>query len=299
MRRGRSNRVGLAGVALAIALLVPPLSRIAWRMPAVRERLGLPLEAPDDGTLALAESVRLREELRRARATVDSLTETAAVVDLAGAGARIAGARARFRQLAADVMRFEEPSPDRDALWIVFAAQEAPAEPAAVVSGDRLVGRLVPSPLGQRVARVQTLRDPLVRVRFRSQSAIDDPSAGGGGTDEALGILWGTGQVDGDGRALLEVHHPTATAALVAGARIVTAGDDGVYPPGLLIGEIVEPGGDGAARADGGGKARVRAAARPLELARVVVVVDRARAEYAARNDGWTRGGASDDGGGR
>lgn len=294
-------------------------------------------ESPAQGERAerlRAELAQTRDQLRAAQALFESLrsASSALVESVSEPGSHYAG---RFRLFNADVVSFSDPSPERHVLWVSMPGFEAglrdleeesrglsaglrrpgaaedrraveppdrysPDSHAGVVSGKRLVGRLVPSPFGFSIARVQLLLDPLFRVRFRAGNST--------------GMLWGTGLRDEDGQALLEVHHVIHTReiprpqgdagpseegdagpseegdagpelALAAGVEVVTAGNDGVFPPGILIGAMV--GGEDAARV--GGKAYVRSALDPASLEHVVVVIDRARVQYAALPNGEDR----------
>ena len=121
----------------------------------------------------------------------------------------------------------------------------------------------IPAPL--KLARVQTLLDPFFRVRFRSA--------------EGEGILWGTERTDAEGRPLLEVHHLTPAGTLPGGARVHTSGEDGIYPPGVLIGEVIgEVVGDSSRSSN-----LVRGAIDARSSLRVLVVRDLARRDMALR----------------
>lgn len=264
LRAGRTYRSPTAVVAVALALGLPPLLRIAWDSGPVRAWLRAPAAGPPPGGVTTAETAALREALRRARDDLQSLADVAGLVGEEAAGSR-------YRLIAADVLSLSDPSPDRQALWIDFHGVEPPSRPAAVVCGKLLAGRLVPSAAGVSVARVQSLADPLFRVRFRAGAAT--------------GILWGTGRSDAAGHPLLEVHHCGET--LAPGTPVLSAGNDGVFPPGFLIGELAGEAAGEATRGSPEGAASsgaviVRASLRPQALERVVAVVDLAAGEAAA-----------------
>jgi hypothetical protein len=83
------------------------------------------------------------------------------------------------------------------------------------------------------IVRLQTLLDPDFRVRFW--------------TEGATGMLQGTGR-QRDGHPVLEILYLSESAVLRPGAPVVTEGNDGVYPPGVVIGCIAsavdDPGDD-------------------------------------------------------
>ena len=316
MRARRPGGIAVAEVLFLVLLLVPPALRLVRDHTGLRDWLGAASRRTPvrDAEVLRAELAATRDELREAHARLESLRDVVgAVVEADGAPSD--DFAARFRAVGADIVGFSDPSPRRHALWLSFQPRreplreveegrnvqplapltglrghgsEIPRVSCAVVSGKRLVGRLVPSPAGFSIARVQSLRDPLFRVRFR--------------VGDVTGMLWGTGLADGEGHALLEVHHRTrdsesdtravetagaglGASALSTGVEVVTAGNDGVFPPGILIGETV-PGAD-ASRV--GGKSLVRAALDPAFLERVVVVVDRTRVEFAVLTAGESR----------
>ena len=55
------------------------------------------------------------------------------------------------------------------------------------------------------------------------------------GTSSALGVVSGTGK-----KELLEMGYVPGSVEVQAGSSVYTTGEEGVYPPGLKIGEIVE-----------------------------------------------------------
>ena len=230
--------------------------------------------------------------LRRTQNELRSLRSVASVLSgrTAGPADRLA---ARWHAAIVEVLPFADPSPSRRALWVSLHGVELPSrtgaspwaagvsgvggapQDAAAVSGDRLIGRLVDTPSGALCGRIQTVEDPFFRVRFR--------------IDDTLGVLWGTGRRTTDGRPLLEVHHRTTSSVLEAGTVLVTAGDDGIFPPGLAIGEVAQESAvaaeERAGSAEDGGGDLTLVAAYPLSSAlhELVLLTDRARRDLALR----------------
>jgi rod shape-determining protein MreC len=78
---------------------------------------------------------------------------------------------------------------------------------------------------GLAVARVMTPLDSKFRVRVRREGSS--------------AMLWGTGKTR-DGRAVLEIKHLVAAAELKPDDAVFTEGNDGVFPPGILVGRVAE-----------------------------------------------------------
>jgi hypothetical protein len=256
LKRERPGHFGFAHGILVLVFLAPPALRLLLE------------EEREDARQAAAELdaevASLRHGLERAREEIELLTGA----PYAHGGA--AGLPGRYQAVWADVLPLGDPSPARRALWIpAGGGGELPAPrfrtDCAVVHGKALVGRLVELPLGLGLARVQTLLDPLFRVRFRA--------------GEVSGLLWGSGECDGDGWPLLEVRHLTAPEDLEPGARLFTSGGDGIYPAGLYLGEVLEEGAAGSRRVG----PLVRAAVRPQSLQRVLVLIDPRRSFHPPR----------------
>jgi rod shape-determining protein MreC len=89
---------------------------------------------------------------------------------------------------------------------------------SAVIDGSGLVGRVVG--VGERVARVLLLTDFASRVPVKVLP------------DGQRGIL------TGDGTAAPRLDFVADPGSLSMGARIVTSGDDGVFPPDLTVGVL-------------------------------------------------------------
>jgi cell shape-determining protein MreC len=87
-------------------------------------------------------------------------------------------------------------------------------------------------------------------------------------------MLWGTGRREREGSFLpfLEVRHLSPLGQLEPETAVFTAGGDGVYPPGFLIGHVLAEESEIP-----GAYQLVKAAVRPDELREAVVIVDRAR----------------------
>ena len=100
----------------------------------------------------------------------------------------------------------------------------------AVIAGRGVVGRIIGSP-GPRTARVQLLVDPVA-----SAGAVVEKNG-------SAGIVSGS---DKDGLLTLELL--SRAAPVEVGDRIVTSGQDRIYPAGYLIGHIKEIEGAGDKR---------------------------------------------------
>ncbi|MBI4607284.1 MAG: hypothetical protein HY721_35410 [Planctomycetes bacterium] len=258
-------------VALALLLAAPPAARVGLHVARARQAAGPPdvteaASGPRASSEALlAELAAAREDLRRAR------------LDLDLRGAPLP--QGRYEPVLADVLPASDPSPGRSLLWAVprgprpVPRDSAATHPAVQEGGEpapSLAGRVVrvhpglgPAP---PILGVQTLLDPGFRVRFRHAGAS--------------GVLWGTGQA-AEGHALLELRHLTAEVDLKEGDPVFTEGQDGVYPPRLLVGSLVRR----KAGAAGPERLAVRAALRVEDLTRLVIPVDlaaRATAELSS-----------------
>jgi hypothetical protein len=245
----------LPPILALVALLAPPLVHLLERGRARRasESAGSP------GAARLANEVaNLRQALERARRELQEISGAPFLEDSGDWLSR------RYRVTWVDVLPFADPSPLRDALWVSLRRDGGPGEDCAVLFAQALAGRLVELPASLPLARVQTLRDPLFRVRCRC--------------GQSEGILWGTDRADSRGRALLEVHHLSPADPLPPGARVFTRGGDGIYPPGVLIGEVVAP------EEGPSPHPMVRAAVDPRPALRLMLVRDLARQDVARRD---------------
>lgn len=90
---------------------------------------------------------------------------------------------------------------------------------AAVIAPDgALVGRIVHT--GPWTSLVQLITDPLAGVGAR------------------LSISRASGLVSGNGSARLDLRYIDSLTEVAPGEEILTSGEDGIYPPGLLIGQV-------------------------------------------------------------
>ncbi len=168
-----------------------------------------------------------------------------------------------FAPRAARVLPLADPSPRRHALWISCGDDGRVRRETPVVQGGALVGQVDWAAPGRTFARVQTLSDPYFRVRFRYR--------------DAWGFLSGTGESRSGGPPLLEIQFLGTEVHFQEGEKVFTDGKDGIYPDGLLIGELVsaQPGKNPSGKRG----FRVRAAIAPADLQEVVLLVDRVTAE--------------------
>jgi hypothetical protein len=130
----------------------------------------------------------------------------------------------RYRTSLADVIPVTDPSSRRALLWAALRDPAAVTNDGAAFWDHRLVGRVIERYERPPVAKIQLLNDPAFRVRFRS--------------GDVTGVLQGQALLSDAGDPLLKVRFVSTEDSLVAGADVFTAGDDGVYPPGLWIGVV-------------------------------------------------------------
>lgn len=263
MRRRRPQRRAFPVVLSALVLLLPPGLRLLDHY-GLLERLDAWLGL--DGDESVATETIERKDSKYLQNEVASLRRQ--LEETKRALARVSGLRfledegrwssSRYQLAWVDVLPVADPSPSRNTLWVWPSVALSLEKDSPVVFGDALVGRLIGLSPGSRAGRVQTLLDPVFRVRFQS--------------GESAGILWGTAQVDHQNRPLLEVHHLTPTGTLPVGAKVFTGGGDRIYPPGILIGEVVGDEGKSASS-----RTLVRAAIHPRDELRLVVIRDLAR----------------------
>ena len=273
LKRTRPQNGSFAGnVCFLVLLLALP----TWRI-AEYYRLAWSGDVPLEAQKFLAETKmtvevgRLESSLRELRAELNSATrfdyQTGSAEWTGSGGSRDfrRDSRTNFRAFLTEVLPFDNPSSDRGALWLVAPAQGLTRD-ACVAFRSSLVGRLKQWPGAEMITtvrRVQTISDPGFRVRFHS--------------GETRGILYGTGRREtaGEGRPLLEARHLTHPDSLVPGSPVVTAGDDGIYPPGVLIGWVVDETSD-----DVGKHFLVQAALSPEDVSQAVVLVNQLRYDW-------------------
>lgn len=141
------------------------------------------------------------------------------------------------------VVLADSGSPFRQSVLLNVGARDGIRDGWAAMDGIGLVGRI--SGVGQRTSRVVLLTDTYSRIPVRIQ-----PSG-----QAAL--------VTGDNTAAPPIGFVEDLDRVRPGDRVVTAGDGGVFPAGLLVGEVA---------ADPSGRLRVRLAAdyERLEFLRVL-----------------------------
>jgi hypothetical protein len=259
------------GLLGTVAFFVLVLTPAALRFVEWRERV--PPPEP------LREEARLAAELGEARDRIRDLTKDLASATGFDVDPALLDERARYAVVVCELLPIDDPSPGRHAIWLRWpgSAESLPSadRPAAAADGLRLAGLIRGVVATLPVARLELPGDPSFRVKFRC--------------GDSLGVLRGTGRSSDDGYALLGVHHVTPLADLPVGAALLTAGGDGVYPPGLLIGRVVPP------SDESGDVQHVKAAIRADEITRVVAFPTRWPAIDPQRT--YTRRGGASRGG--
>ena len=141
------------------------------------------------------------------------------------------------------VVLADSGSPFRQSVLLIVGARDGIVEGWATMDGIGLVGRV--SGVAQNTARVIMVTDASSRV-----PAVIQPSG-----QKAI--------VAGDNTAAPPIDFLENPDLVRAGDRVITSGDGGVFPAGLLIGQVAE---------DPGGRLRVRLAAdyERLEFLRVL-----------------------------
>jgi rod shape-determining protein MreC len=156
-----------------------------------------------------AENTDLRVQLQQARANAAGADEMRALLELRP--------HLPWKTTGADIVA-GSISPDFRGITIDKGLSEGLARDMPVISPAGVVGR-VALPAG-RTATVQFIVDRSAAVAVRIDRSRTE------------GIALG----NGDGTLRLE--YLSATADIQAGDLVVTAGIDGVYPPGLAVGEV-------------------------------------------------------------
>lgn len=160
------------------------------------------------GRLALVE-----ERLRELEAENTSLRKALAFQE-----------NAPFEVAAAQVVPFQNERP-REVLLIKRTSESEFPEQAPVLDTNGLVGR-VTSDFGNSLVEVLLLSDKSCQVSVRIEE-----------TNER-GILVGQATEVGSDSPLLSLKHLSQNAELLPGMKVVTTGNGGVFPPGLLVGTI-------------------------------------------------------------
>ena len=141
------------------------------------------------------------------------------------------------------VVMVDSGSAFRQSVLLNVGAQDGIVDGWATMDGLGLVGRI--SGVGQRTSRVVLLTDPSSRIPVTIQ-----PSG-----DRAL--------LNGDNTPLPVLDFVEAPDNVRPGDRVVTSGDGGVFPPGLLVGQVVQA-------SDGRMRLRMAADYGRLEFLRVL-----------------------------
>ena len=141
------------------------------------------------------------------------------------------------------VVMADSGSPFRQSVLLNVGARDGIVDGWATMDGIGLVGRI--SGVGQKTARVLLLTDTSSRL-----PVVIQPSG-----QRAL--------IEGDNSAAPPIEFLEAPELVRPGDRIISSGDGGVFPAGLLVGRVAE---------DPGGRLRVRLAAdfERLEYLRVL-----------------------------
>lgn len=188
-----------------------------------------------DGVAALWEMYteigRLRVEKRQLRGQVDALSqEVAALREQAAAAARLERLLAFRRQtpFRTTVARVISRDPSRwfSTVLIDRGSRDGLRQNAPVVTPDGVVGRVIEvTPTAARVLLIADSRSALGVLVQRSRDA---------------------GVVEGRSGLMLHMKYLSRTAQVEAGDVVMTSGQGGVFPRGLVVGRIVrvfrEPG---------------------------------------------------------
>ncbi len=268
MARDRSNSNDYAGpmrrLMLAVLVLILAAVFIVWRIDSPRvERFRAQITdqivpnfdwamAPVTGTVNLFRDFRsyqrlaeqnqeLRSELRQMQAWKEAALqleqENARLLDL-----NKVRLDPRLTYITGVVLA-DSGSPFRQSVLLNVGARDGLVDGWATMDGIGLVGRI--SGVGQNTARVMLLTDASSRI-----PATIQPSG-----QRAM--------VAGDNSAAPPLDFIESPDLVRPGDRVISSGDGGVFPAGLLIGQVA---------ADPGGRLRVRLAAdyERLEFLRVL-----------------------------
>lgn len=128
-----------------------------------------------------------------------------------------------FHLLAAQLTPFPDLSPHRRSVMIDVGSAEGVAVGQGVVSEVGIVGRI--AEVSAHHSRVTLADDAEFHVRF---STVDESERGG--------MARGTGSP----KKLLTIHQEKAFHVFAVGEQLITAGGDGVFPRGIVIGRLEE-----------------------------------------------------------
>jgi rod shape-determining protein MreC len=211
---GKADAVVVERLRIAVTdVFSPVLSGLSWPVQSVDNAargFGALFTLRDDNALLRGENARLRDWFAVARqlevenSSLRQLLNAPSIPDVGGVAARIiADSSGEF---------------SRSAL-VVSGQAHSVQRGQAVVNAEGLVGRVVES--GYRSSRVLFIIDLNSRVPVLNERSRE------------RGILIG----DNSYHAILR--YLSKDADVVAGDRIVTSGDGGVFPAGLDVGEVV------------------------------------------------------------
>ncbi|MGH9941458.1 MAG: rod shape-determining protein MreC [Pyrinomonadaceae bacterium] len=174
--------------------------------------------------------------LRRASAENEELKKRLAALEAEAQSSRAAQAESerlrgllglkeegRYETLTARVVA-RDPSAWFDTLIINQGSAAGIKLNMAVVTGEGLVGRVIGvSPWSAQVALLTDERTAAGAVVGQLE------------TSQAFGVVRGSGE-----SGLLEMRYVPGLEPVTQGEAVLTTGQDGIYPPGLKIGQIVE-----------------------------------------------------------
>ncbi|GAB4252040.1 MAG: hypothetical protein Kow00109_27660 [Acidobacteriota bacterium] len=164
-------------------------------------------------------------------------------------GFRALASRFEYRVLRTAVIQ-ARANPDSLRIWINVGRRDGVEADLPVIVPEGVVGRVVLA--GPTSSEVELLLDPSAAAGARLTES------------GAAGIAEGTG---GD---YLLLRYLPQTVEVWPGEEVVTSGTDGIYPPGLVIGRVIDrfAGGTGTFQ-----EVRVEPAVRPWRLAEVAVIL--------------------------
>ena len=107
---------------------------------------------------------------------------------------------------------------------IDLGSRDGVRENLPVLTRDGLAGRV--SSVGYARSQVVLVGDPVCRVSARVNNAKQD-----------MGIVTTAGPLDS---SLVTLTYLSGDAKLESGQKVVTSGEGGIFPPGILVGQIVD-----------------------------------------------------------
>ncbi|HEX8845329.1 MAG TPA: rod shape-determining protein MreC [Pyrinomonadaceae bacterium] len=158
---------------------------------------------------------QMEAELSQLRASRDENERLKALLDFKE--------KIEYQSVAARVIA-RDPSAWFDAVTINRGSSDGIELNMPVVTPGGIVGRVVT--LSPWTAQVMLITD---------ERAAAGAVVGQLGQSNALGSVKGLGE-----NGLLQMHHVPGLEEVNAGDYVITTGQDGIYPPGLSVGEVVE-----------------------------------------------------------